>query len=481
MRISHYFILFLLMFVTKHVYPQALPTTMSNYMTVNAAKFNPAHLADPINFFDMEFFGLNLGAVNNYAYLNKQNINIAAGQLGSVLRNENRNKANLFSEIDLGLPSGSFAYKKFGFGFFSRGRTMVSAARVPNELANFILTGFDLPEQYNQEFDGRSFNFKSLSWGEIGLGIAAIVRQEGDFIWSAGATAKLPFGISAFGANFQSVNYEVDSFNVQIDDFNGEYGFVTPQVLQRGWGLDLGFTVKKMKHNMSRHIPHSLWGNCDRFDYKYKFSFSVIDIGRIKFNQFATVNTFEGVDGSFVDYNNITINSFSGLDNLIKDRLGSNNFESSNELIARLPTAIFTQFDYSFKYNFYANASLMIGLPGGTFDVNRSTFFALTPRYEVSKFEFALPLFVHTFGNPRLGTMLRYRNFYIGSNNILHFVLPNIYGFSFYTGIRISLRDNKECRTFLGERDSFKWCSTPKKRGLFKRNEKDPRKSRQYF
>ena len=125
---------------------------------------------------------------------------------------------------------------------------------------------------------------------------------------NAGATLKRLYGISYHGFNMENLNYfVVDTSDLQVFNFSGDYAIASGQGSGKGFGLDIGVTYKKMFRDAYSYVPFSEAEDCQNANYIYRLSLGLIDIGGISYKNNAFTRKFQFGSGYWEDYNDTDI------------------------------------------------------------------------------------------------------------------------------------------------------------------------------
>ncbi len=98
--------------------------------------------------------------------------------------------------------------------------------------------------------------------------------------------------------------------------------------------------------------------------------------------------------------------------------------------------------DVPLKNSIYLNGSVYYSFNFGGPTVYKPSIVALTPRYETSRFEVAIPISIIAWKvlEPKLGLSLRYGNFFIGMNDLSPLTgIAKLSGIDIYAGIKLNL------------------------------------------
>jgi hypothetical protein len=438
------------------------PSYISNHTTANAMLLNPASIADPRTYFDGVFIGVGASAYNNFVYLAKEDYNLFRGEFPAKLSNK-ETTGRISAQIEAEVTGPSFAIVKdyITIGFSTRQRTYFSSRGTPYEIGKLAIEGIDYEPLQNIDSKPMPFYLKGMSWSEIGGHIGFIINENAKDMLTGGVAMKALIGQGLIGANFFNFDHNINEGTLEVHDFTGSYAYATPG-MNRGMGLgfDIGLMYKKMRKDVTYHRPHSVFNKCRRIDYKYKFGVSLIDVGYINFKKNSGIRSFSDASATWTDVKASNLGSLRLIDKELEKQFSpdSGNVNFNNSFRAVLPTALSLQFENAYSSTFFLNTTLFLGVPRiNKMGAERSSWAAITPRYETDNFEIAAPLTIAAYSSPRVGLMIRAYNFLIGTNNIFPFTgLTNVSGFDVYFQLRIYLTKSPKCR--LIEEEKNWWC-----------------------
>jgi hypothetical protein len=258
------------------------------------------------------------------------------------------------------------------------------------------------------------------------------------------------WGVNATMASMEQLNFTVvDAATVNLNQFKGEYAYTSnPGWNQgRGWAAELGFTYKRALNdaNYEGYTPHQGAFKCEPMDYKYKVGLSVVDVGRIKFDQGAVLRTY---DRDFeADDNTEAVNLEEGMSATAAAQeifTEGNANTTGTSFKAWMPTAASLQFDVNFENNFYLNMSTTQRLGRATtLGVPRPNVSALSLRYERKQFEIAMPFSLYEYRYPMLGLMVRFNGIIIGTDNLGPWLIrKDLYRGDVYVHLKYSIFRN---------------------------------------
>jgi len=460
---------------------ERLGITNSNYYSTLAIQLNPSASVDSWTYMQLHIVGVNVFAKTNFAYLP----NFSIRQIASPpepLRTSAGNKKFLYLNGSVDALSFVMSKRTYGFGFFTRARTVVDMRRVSYEAASALLNGEGFATVNNRELLGQNFRnakFSQMDWAEYGINFGKMIKRKQNILITAGGNLKYLTGINILYANIKEFN--------SYDNDNGSFGITSlnAKVLRnasrwkagRGVGMDLGVTYKVMENYVDKYYANSRLSNCQYVDYKYKIGLSLRDAGFIKFKG-GTTDTRVNGSGYFDPYHSDT----SFIAAMQYNFTSKNTYEKP--IWASLPTALTGQFDYNFDNFMYLNFTVVKNLvPTGITGVQAPDLISVCPRVEIKQVELALPLSFQKFRYPMLGFGIRFRSIVFGMDNMFPlFMKRNTNGINLYFNMAISIFTNRACET---KRMSVSDCPSyrkigknrPKKRKNFSSRKKRQDKS----
>ncbi len=427
----------------------------SSRAPANTVLNNPSSIVDSRAFLDFNLVGVGAFVRNDFAFLPGKSFSF-----GTLAQTEmpsfNRDAAPYaaYTDVIVHGPSVTFAVKKHAFGIYTAARTVADVRGIPENMGYYITEGFQYREQMGVQQTVKNLRANGLAWGEIGLTYGTILATDGDAIITGGLTAKRLLGVAGVGLRLDNWTYMVeDSTQLQTTVFQGEYGFNDPTqnssyINGKGWGFDIGFTYKMRKSSSEGYVPHD---PCTDGDYLYKFGVSLLDVGRIKFTGPFYRNVFNQNESSeWNDYNGTTADEVADLDSLF-----NNNFNLTQQngddgkFRMKLPTALSIQGDYNIGHNFYLYGALTYGLPRlNSLGVQRASYAAIAPRWEIKRFEASLPISLYEWRHPQIGFCMRLNSIVIGSDSLMGLLFnQDIYGADIYFNIKYTIFRHWKCKT----------------------------------
>ena len=424
----------------------------SNYAGVNGLHLNPSSIVDSWVKLDIHLIGTSAFVENNYVYLPKeefsffQDIGLNSTSVPDLQVNNNSKLKYGTADVSVQGPSFMLAAKNNSFALSTRVRSYTNINGISPELARFLYEGFNYTPQHGINFLDQKFRVNTMTWGEVGFTYGRILFKNEKSLFTAAATAKRLIGIQALSMNVENVDYEViNETDLQINDITGQYGIGDIGFDSgKGWGGDIGVTYKRMKEDASDYVPHSQSHGCDHIDYKYKIGVSLIDMGAIRFTN-AQYGDLDHSTSYWSAYDSTALDGINSIDSLILSRLS--NVTTGTEFKSTLPMAISIQYDQNLGKNFFVNITAVHGLTGvKKIGLHRSSIIGVTPRYEIKRFEVAMPVSLYEYQRPRVGLAFRFNSVVIGSDNIFPFIgSSNVYGADIYMSLKYSIFKSGAC------------------------------------
>jgi hypothetical protein len=438
----------------------------SDYSAVDGMYINPSAIADSRYKFSFNIYAHNAFANNNQLKFDYPALIKDARQNDTVVLN-NYLRAIDNKKVDLTLPfleirgpSMFYSFKnKSAVGLVIRTRLLNQFHDMDGHFYNIITQGLDI--------DGNSFNINSqvpYYWTshlltDLGLSYAMVVMNKGSHFLKAGVTAKLYRGNEMLYMNGNGINgtYYIDEDSLtienmnytlntnlgnarsnELDNFNTLGGFFDVffgKPAGSGFGGDIGFTYEYRPDTIS-----SPSGKFQSGKYKYRLTFSVLDIGRVKYDNIQEMKvTGTGRIANVSDFN------FANYDEVVEQltEAGLTVTELSSKTVSvRLPTTGVFGADMQLKNRWYLNTTYLFSFcsnkntPGNHYSGQIS----LIPRYQSKHFDAGLPLTYNSSSEDiKVGLGLRAGILTLGSDDLLGLISGESYGFNFYFGLRFNL------------------------------------------
>jgi len=418
----------------------------SNFDGVQNIILNPASAVDNKTYLDINLITSQLYLKNNFFFIPQEDFDASTYLFNSAeiprydssLLFPNRAPFYYHTDIDQPLvygqmqimgPSVNLSLKKHSFSIFSSFKSAIYSD-IPGIILRAALEGHENVIIYDEKNLLGKINSGLLLWSEIGMGYATILNPAKNNNWYAGANIKYLSGYYGGYLNKNESFYTVNKSPLLtlhgIDiNFGSNLSIQTRRPMGYGVAIDLG--IHYIKRGNSRPTEYYPGISKQSYgDYKYKFGFSVIDIGRINFSKNSTDFSLQSDSLILIDglekYNGIPFDSIQ--DYLLKDIRGEimeliPTAEVENKFYYSLPAKISFQFDYHLKNNWYCNFILMAGINTMNSHIKTPAQITFCPRYESKDIEIWLPFTYNTIYKSQLGIALRYKFLTIGTENLL--------------------------------------------------------------
>lgn len=439
----------------------------SNSLGISSSMINPANTVTSKYYLDINILTFDAFLENNYIYLKdseykfkrffQRNPEYPVHGLNNKRTYDYYNTKDKqgYGNFRVMGPSAMLVYDRHAFGITTGFRAVASASKVPYDVAKFLYDDFNYePQQDINYIHPGFFSGAGLSWAEIGGNYSYIFSREGFNQWSAGVNLRY---LAGYAGAFASVDYfdyiVLDYDTLQVNRVDGEAGVSapidyntndytgSPWFRGSGLGLDIG-VVYERKTKGYQNWDHFALCSQPYEPYLYRIGLSILDIGRIRFNRNAYYMTLTNASTFWPGLGEFGYSTMNGtLGEVSYHFLGdSAAMIKGNSFSVGLPTAMSLQGDYNFYKNWYVSGTLILPVKLYRNSVTRESLLAITPRYENKNFGISIPISLFNFYDPRMGISLRYKGFYIGSENPAGFFnFSDFTGLDFYLGIRISL------------------------------------------
>lgn len=432
--------LFFLLVINSTIHSQNnLESYQDNYGGVRAVLYNPASISNTRFTTDVNLFSFGVSGTNDYYAFKVTNILNSDYNIETEAKTYPSNANNFIINADMMGPSVMLnILPKHSVAFFTRARVTGNLHNINGDLFNQLKDNINATSSF--DYKAGNYNATFASWAEIGASYATILLNKEQHVLKGGVSFKFVQGIAnsySTGDNV-SVKYTNNS-PVPITNFVETTGVLTYggtqnfedsfnsfkfDISRASLGIDLGFIYEfKPKSDPQTN------------QYKYKFAFSITDIGTVNFkdtnekvydlNKTVTEAQYENANsfGEFLEANYTVIKNGS-----------STKFN--------LPTAAHLNLDWNLHekifINFYGDINL-----NNKLSINNSAianFYGVTPRYESKWFTVSLPLNYMEYRKLQLGTGFRLGPVFIGSSSILSNLLSNeSKGADFYFGFKVPI------------------------------------------
>jgi len=472
-----------------------------NYAGVNGSLINPAAMGNSRRFLNVNLLGGDFFINSNYIYIHRKDYSFTG--LFSVNINDSRYmyiyqypefqfsdtlhyldyKKNtsikrLYANARILGPSLMVHYGNHSFSLITGFRNNISVDKMTYNTANFIFRGMDFVPQHNITYTEGPYQISMVSWIELGLGYAYTFLSDRDRQLTAGVTVKGLLGTGAAYGALKNVTYTVPNRDtIQFEKLNCTFGLALPMdyaggssasfnplIRGTGWSVDFGINWVQKTGLWGGISANRGDGSGTEDDYSFRVGLSLLDVGRISFNNNVEVHEFNDVTSRFWpglrNFHATSIEHFlrSASYNLLGDSAAS--LTSKTSFSIWLPSAISLQVDYNFGYDIFVNSTFVQGFRLGTPGLRRATLLSVTPRYEKPLWEVNLPVSLVDFRDPQIGLAFRIYGLTIGTEKLgTFFNLTDVRGIDLYFALGFNLSpgggDWKYKRSKSGPCDSY--------------------------
>lgn len=433
-----------------------LGVTTGNWCAYNSVYLNPANIAEAREKKSVSLGSFCGGVDNNVGPLNVGEglvVAVGDGKANNMFRYTNNSKVSMTAPyVDIAGPGLMVKVdKKHSFAISSRIRGM-------NQFSNFDQTLFhtfndptfrtDKDVLSNQQ----NFNYTVHLWAEVAFSYAATVFDNGKHKLKVGATARYLGGIAYVGVRGRNMDVKfstgLDTFyagNVDLDYASN----ILKTKSSEGSNISQSFFSLLYKGNFGHGIGGDLGvvyeyrpdGEKKKGSYKAKFNAALCDIGSIHYS--GNINASEHFTGNGYVTGPSILKNVKNMDDIGKYAV-SRGFNAEIRRTAEklyMPMHLIFGGDYFIAKKYYANLTFLINLANrknlGNFYYNQ---FTLTPRYETKNISVGLPITYSTLSHRfKTGVGLMAGGFFIGSDDMLSFLLKSEYGVNFYMGLNVPI------------------------------------------
>lgn len=465
------FSILLLVFSIQLKAQEMLGVTLGNYSGTTSTIINPAMMTNTHYFLDINLISTDIFANNNAAYIpgsdysmwkavNNKPLPEYEPKNTNFLYYDNHDTKDLAVNLRIMGPSAMFQYGDHAFGLSTGLRTFSSGNNVPWEMPVFGFESLKYEELYNIKFDDYNTDFQANIWGEIGFSYAYNIIKYFDNQLTLGVSVKYLMGFSATYVDVENIEYIVQNdsvinitnldakigYSIPIDYDNNDFPDAASKIKGTGFGFDIGVVYVKRKN-----IDNNRWNKiCEQQynDYKYRIGVSILDIGSINYKNNTQVHSFDNVNALWENYDDLSYDNLNQVIGEISDVFydDPNASLSASSMKIGLPTTLSIQADYHLNKNIYLGAVLFHPIRLNKHTLRRPAQIAFTPRYETQFLEFALPISLYEYKQPRIGASVRLYFLTIGTDRLGTWIgAGDLNGMDLYFSLKFGLNKGK-CR-----------------------------------
>ncbi|PCJ66844.1 MAG: hypothetical protein COA58_05170 [Bacteroidetes bacterium] len=464
------------------------PISQNNLSGIYATISNPALAVGGIDKFSFNLVGAGVGIQNNalrsdldyelVRVVSKRPFTLEPGSLDNIGVEVHRKqvlKPRIYANADaLQLAAQVAIGKKLSVFVYSRERGFINFDKGDYHSLKYLAE-----EKYNHKepLVKLGFDARSITYQEIGVGLAAEVYNKRKNYLKAGFTYKRLNGRSIFAMNIPEFESKLQNNGIGVTaemniikttlDFAAQnpLDFILRPDIGQGTAIDLGFVYEhrpyNLKHTYRKNNPkkkNKVFNRRNLVKYDYRFGVSLLDAGKITYNKKAvTVNEYRlNTHFSPEDLAEMTGDDYA------QSILDSATLTSNNrDVIVELPTTVVLQYDQrllkgwflgvNYTQNIRKNKLASIYVPSNL---------QVQIRKETEHCVFGFPtLIVPSTRTYTLGAYAQTGPFFIGTQNIGTLFLKKIYNPSFYAGLVCNIRYKKDSN--IENHKSFKTRRTP--------------------
>lgn len=467
-------------FLPESAQAQQLGIANSNYAGTNSLYTNPSAIADSRHKFFLSLFSAEFGASNNYLRYDAPMSLFKLARTGEEFKSEyiqenlNGKQKLVMAGADFRGPALMLQLSPLhSIAVTTRVRAAAQANNLSEEVARLYKVADGEDDSYlYKRYTGNNMNLNVNAFSEFGISYARVVLDQGPHFVKAGITVKRLNGGSSAYLNLEDTDLQAEErtndvtgdaeYVVKLDKVHARYGYAAmpdfdaaesgdllgllfgSKSAGNGWGTDLGFTYEYRTNNPDYQITRNgqVLTDVEQNKYKYRVAVSLMDVGSINYNNPDLVWAYD-VKRTNKEVNLTEFGDAETTEEMLdylNEQLDVSENEKTTSFRAALPTALHINVDYRLTRNLYANATLIQGVRGkNATGMRQNSLIAITPRAEFRKFEVAMPIALqNNYSVLTVGAMVRFMNFYIGSDNIGGaFNLGKPYGANAYVGVSL--------------------------------------------
>lgn len=436
-------------------------------MPTNSVLINPSSMLDAKTRLDINLFSLSAFAMNNIIYLENTSLRTYLNEKQYETRpdfgiNTNRRKHHVYNRLVFQGPGFVFSQGDHAFGLGLGVKSYTSLRNVPGEVITGLAT-LTVPEDNSLKV--RNLSLMSMTYGDVKLSYAYTFLKKKREIFMGGISLSKFIPLQAAGSKLSNLNAElVDDTTGFVFDIDADNANMVADGVRfsSGFGIDLGFTYERMTAESFHYYPNSGKSNCRKNYYLYKVGISLMDLGRLAFQEeeldYIGLKT-QNYDWKRQEISQDNLNVFDQFegDSLITEDISQSSVKKMNKV--RLPSYLSLQGEYNVWNNMlYLNLTWVQRFPISSkrFGTTRANSLALTPRFETRFFEAALPLSLYEYRYPQMGLMFRFWFLSIGTDKLLTLLVDSdVYGADIYFALKIPIVYHPKCRD--GKRDRYNY------------------------
>ncbi len=479
-------LLIITLFIAPPIYAQHFGSIANgNYSGIHAAKINPALTAYSKYNWHLNLVGVWANVNNNYLTLKlpysayKLRNNSMPDEYKTANGNpdwrdewlkENTNGLRKHAAVGAMLYGPSFTItinNTWHVGIVTDATALGRVSGISENLAHAFYKQLDTAKGafdfFKKDANGnintiKKFTASGNAWVSGGINVSKSIPMKWKQQLLVGATLKRAWGLGGAYWRSEDMNLRVvnddsvtlDKTNIRIADYSNIRG--------KGLGLDIGGA-------WVYHKPEYLQpgGYKDKHTmYQFKFGFSLLDIGSIKYKDAYTTTIVNSrpIGWNVTEAERRYKNSEPsiGLLDSVLGEIPNLRTETKNVKIG-LPTRLVLSADYQVKPRWFVNMQAVQSLRSKySQHARHQSYLMVAPRYETDFFEFSLPLLLeYDYRAFRAGAALRVGPLYLGTNSLWSMMRTrSLRDADFFIGIAFGDLPGKYRDRWLKEKESKK-------------------------
>lgn len=451
----------------------------SQFGGVTNVSYNPAIADNPFKF-DMNLISVGFGLENNYIGLDTKTLtnhdlfNDKNFQTDHLTERLNGNAKRLFFNVSAQGPL-SFMYSwgknrsnKNAIAISWNMNTIINIDGVGERLARSAYYGLgakaDSITGFNyQNLNNQNLSVKALAWADFGATYSRVLYDQGPHMIKAGVTGKFIVGLGGAYISSKNIDYRFRHYNDTLDINHSDISYGHSDVVanqtptlqsimngksQVSFAADLGLVYewRPSKDKYKYTMDCKEWYRNDVNKYKLAVGFSVIDIGRVKFERPGNVSSYTA-DIQGWDIKHSGINSVTTFDSVLASKPAHFTSTQKGAFKIWLPTRFNLFVDYEIWKGIGVNLSTTISpvFASEANQVHYPTSVSLTPRYDWKWIGVYVPLSYNEYGNFGAGVGLRAGPLFVTSSNLITvFAAKTTFAANIQAGVKITIPNSKQ-------------------------------------
>jgi outer membrane protein OmpA-like peptidoglycan-associated protein len=482
---------------------EMLGSINSNFSGVNGLSLNPSTFVDNRLQMDINLITFGVSIDNDYVYVPKDSLKfLGFKHLVDVIGNNGFTDAKNYKFSSGGKnasvaaivrgPSAAFRIADHWFAIQTNVRAGSSMRNVHFAAAKWAIEkdGMHFSQDANgnrfqtKKFDAPSFNIGAMIWGELALTYGHVIYNNETGYLKGAVTIKKLFGYaSAYAQVDDGMSFIIasdrhpatvysDSSNVPkndtsyfyVNNVNAKYGHsfghsidhdipggtsYSDQIHGHGWGFDFGITYEaRPGYDRYRYeMDGKMIDDPTKNHYKVRVGFSLIDIGKIRFDKNAGDFDMKGASVStWQNWDTVKFDNTMDFDQRVSLYTfgDKNKSKVASSYDMALPHALSMQLDYKITDYFYGNMTAYQHLGTTKPGIVAPNMLSLAPRFERNWLDVTMPFSYYNYDKFRVGLAFRIAGFVIGSDKFGSLLgVADLGGMDVYTSLKFLIERKK--------------------------------------